>query len=688
MFAWSVLFREFSSGIARHAAVSAFTIASVSSLFEPALADDWPMFGRNVQHHGRSLETTISASNVAALKLAWRSNTGAPVQSSPVVAFNVARNASLVYIGNALGQVQAFNAATGARVWTYKATTNINATASVYNGVVYVPSGSKVLALDGATGALKCSYTGTGNIIASPMVVDPDDAGPQPATIYTADAGFGGIDNGGRVYAIRADTCSLRWQFDGFDQTDAGSWSPPAFGRDRNGRALVFFGSSSPDNAIYAVDANSGVKVWRFQSDFVFDGDVGAGPTVLNPGGLGFMDGAVFATGKNNIVYALNLRTGAKYWDFPIAVDRPGVEGKARSTAALVFDQLIPGYGHGLYGLDAATGAKKWRSADIAETVSAVAVSGPAGSRVAIIGDLAGKIHAIAVDGASPGAIKWSYMTDGPVYSSAAFSGGRVYIASTDGFIYSFDLTGEPPGIPQSTITNPLEEAVLANPNGSITVRGTFSGTGPERIEAAIQNTLTGKWWNKAQNSWGSYGVNVIPIGGSPWSFPFRVPLTGGAFYLQTQAVDTSSRRERTPAAITFVAEAAGSPPNTLISFPADGQTLSLPSANTTITVKGMAKDTGGVTAGIRAVKVIVENLDHGEYFCGAPGCNAFSDDPNYRWTSAETAVSANYSSPNWSLSIPLYNHSHNYRVTAWAIDKDGKLDQSRTVVEFGVSVN
>src|SRR5439155_6498446 len=149
-----------------------------------------------------------------------------------------------------------------------------------------------------------------------------------------------------------------------------------------------------------------------------------------------------------------------------------GVEGHARSTAALVFDQLVSGYGDGLYGLDAATGAKKWRSVDSAEVLGAVAVSGATNDRVAIVGDLAGKVHAISIDGANAGAEKWTFTTDGAVYSSATFSAGHVYIVSTDGFIYSFDLTGEPAGIPQSGITNPKNNSVLANPNGNVLVRG------------------------------------------------------------------------------------------------------------------------------------------------------------------------------------------------------------------------
>ncbi len=140
------------------------------------------------------------------------------------------------------------------------------------------------------------------------------------------------------------------------------------------------------------------------------------------------------------------------------------------------------------------TGAKKWRSEETAEVLGAVAVSGASANRVAIVGDLAGKIHAIAVDGAAPGTRKWTYTTGGPVYSSAAFSDGHVYIASADGFLYSFDLSGEPAGIPQSAISNPRNNSVLVNPNGSLTVRGSFTGTGPRRIEAAMQDVNSGRW--------------------------------------------------------------------------------------------------------------------------------------------------------------------------------------------------
>ncbi len=59
----------------------------------------------------------------------------------------------LVYIGNSVGLIQAFDAVTGSRVWTYNAGYNVNSSPAVYNGTVYMTSESRVIALDGATGA-------------------------------------------------------------------------------------------------------------------------------------------------------------------------------------------------------------------------------------------------------------------------------------------------------------------------------------------------------------------------------------------------------------------------------------------------------------------------------------------------------------------------------------------------------
>ena len=158
-----------------------------------------------------------------------------------------------------------------------------------------------------------------------------------------------------------------RWSYGAWgeppgSEPNVGTWSPPAFARDVNGRALVVFGGSSPEGAVYALDALTGQRVWRFKTQtFSQDQDVGAGPTVSAPGVNGFADGVVYVAGKDSIMYALNLRTGAEIWEYPIRNEAPGA---TRSTAALVGRTLYVGNGSPvqLYAIDAVTGTKVWSS--------------------------------------------------------------------------------------------------------------------------------------------------------------------------------------------------------------------------------------------------------------------------------------------------------------------------------------
>jgi len=294
-------------------------------------ADDWASFGHDAGHSGVSAETSISTSNASTLGIKWQVNTGDSVFASPVVANNAQLGKRVVYIGNLSGVMSAYDAANGNRLWVQQLFPRINSTATVVNGTVYVGSARKLFALNAATGAVECSFFAGGSIASSPVAVDLDGNG---VVVYFGDNGLSGSDDGGHVWAINgvdpnsAADCSKKWEFNGYgnppgSQPNAGTWSPPAFAKDKNGRPLVLFGGSSPDDAVYAVNARTGAKVWRFQAnpDHKFDADVGAGPTVSAPGRDGFADGVVYVSGKENATYALNLRTGAKIWRFDIAAD-------------------------------------------------------------------------------------------------------------------------------------------------------------------------------------------------------------------------------------------------------------------------------------------------------------------------------------------------------------------------------
>jgi outer membrane protein assembly factor BamB len=576
---------------------------------------------------------------------------------------------------------------------------------------VYVGSTDhKLYALNATTGAVLCSFNTGNEIASSPVVADPDGHGKL---VFVGDNGLSGADDGGHFWAINAvdpnaaADCSQRWMFSGFgeppgSQTLAGSWSPPAVASDVNGRAMVFFGGSSPDNAVYALDATSGQRVWRFQTVVTGkDQDVGAGPTVSPPGVNGLVDGAVYVAGKDNIMYALNLRTGAKLWDFKVGQDASFAPGSTRSTAALLGNRLLFGFGAGLYSLDAVTGAKVWRSdtvngATIAQVVSSPAVAGPAGNRVVFAGDMGGAFRAF---NAATGVQLWSYNVGGFIYASPAVSDGQVYIASSTGFVSAFGLGGGASDQPTTGISYPAEGAQLVNAGGTITVTGTAADdVGVTKVLVAIRNRNTGGWWNAATGRWiGVFTSNPASLGApgsssTSWSLPFPVGMSGGLFYAQAEAVDGDSQHDPTVAARRFQVNSLGDPPDTAITEPPSNLYIyhfaQSGRASFPVTIRGTASDSGGPHPGIKKVNIVIQNLGHHEYYCGSPGCAGSGGTENTAWTPVFTVLTATVASPGalsttWSFTVPVYDHPHKYQINAWATDLDNEADQTRAARTF-----
>src|SRR3954453_5010198 len=375
------------SGVA--AALVLLLVAMLSTTSASARTGQWKMFHHDARHTGVSGDNTIGIGNAANLGLNWAVNTGSANYTSPGVARSATLGKTLVYAANQMGALSAYSADSGGRQWVLQLGASIQSSPAIVNNVIYFGANDHNLyAVDASTGAILCSYTTPGNISSSPTIVNPDGHG---LVVYFGENGLTGADDGGAEFALNAvdpnaaPDCSLKWQFTGFGSppgsaTLAGSWSPPAFGTDKNGRRLVVFGGSSPDCAVYALDALTGQLVWRFQTQiFAQDNDVGAGPTITAPGVNGFKDGRVYVGGKDRIFYALNLRTGVKTWQFSIRDDAPSVGGATRSTAAVLKTRVYVGYGAGVYALNALTGTKLWRSqisGGPAEVISSPAITG------------------------------------------------------------------------------------------------------------------------------------------------------------------------------------------------------------------------------------------------------------------------------------------------------------------------
>ena len=683
--------------------------AAAAAKAAASAANDWPMFHHDQTHSGVDSGTTISTTNAATLAVNWEANTGAGSYSSPVVATDAVTGRQLVYVGNLTGFVSAYDAITGQRVWWYKTGSSVLSSPAVSGGVVYVGSSDHYLyALNADTGALICRGLTGGANSAAPVVVNTNGVGP---TVFLGDNGLTAADDGGHMWAIYGVVgtgsplnCTTRWMFNAWgsppgSQTLAGSWSPPAYAVDKNGRQLVILGSSSPDDGVYALNANTGTLAWRFQTFFKVNSDVGAGVTITAPGVNGIADGVVYVAGKDNYVYGLDLTTGAQIWSFNAIADDPSMPGALRSTPAVLGSTVYLGSGVGVLALNAVTGAKVWRSQDVGAAMSQVlsspGITGPAGKQVIFVGDAAGVVRAISL---ATGAPIWTFNTGGTVYASPAISNGLVYISSASGFLYEFGLGGGLSAPPQTVMTQPVDGSTMILSKGApITVAGSATDdTGVASVAVAIKNKNTSHWWSAATKTW------VLPYTENPatlsapgaksttWSTTFPAAAVGTSYYIQSDALDTDSQEDPSVASASILVE-TGSPPTTTVTNPTPSEIFYFPShIRFPVTVTGVATNSPSAAhPGITTVDVVIENLGHREYYCGFPGCagGAGSGEttdfgPVYTVVQA-TLTNPGAASTTYSITFNVYDHPHDYRIVVWAVDSAGIADPIRPAVMF-----
>jgi outer membrane protein assembly factor BamB len=288
----------------RAALVSALVL--LLGLSTTASADTWPMFHHDHGHSGLSADTAIGAASAHTLGVGWEQNLGDATYASPIVGHVASINRDLVFVGNNAGVMSAYDDHSGARRWWHATGAAINSTAAYASGRLWFGSSDHNLyALNAATGAEACHFDAGGVVSSSPTLGNPDGKGQ---VVYFGDNGLSGADDGGAFYAVNASDCSRKWGFTSFgsppgSQPLVGSWSPPAFATLASGRTVVVFGSSSPEGAVYCLDATTGKLLWRFPTlQITHDQDVGAGPTVSDPGVNGYSAGAVYVAGKDNVI--------------------------------------------------------------------------------------------------------------------------------------------------------------------------------------------------------------------------------------------------------------------------------------------------------------------------------------------------------------------------------------------------
>lgn len=506
----------------------------------------WPEAHHDPALTGVSGDPVINDVTAPQLGVRWMENLTSASLTSSVVGWNAVLNRTVAYVGDEAGYFSAFDEATGATLWSIALGNPVRATPVLDGNYIWVANtyAPDLFKIDASTGQILCSTPIYAVAEAAPIVVTPPGGSP---TVFMGSNDLG--TESGPLYSINESTCAVNWAFTGYAET-SGLWDFISYAVDATGEPLVLFGTADPDAGVYAIDANTGAEVWRFQTYNPDQGpaDIGAGVTVSGPGVNGFADGMAYVPSKDGNLYALDLTTGQQVWVYNYAGGLfPPVGNGSRATAALTGNQLIMGTSTGVDDVNAVTGTLVWQQPlpNNNEALGAPLIAGPAGHQVVVYTDVVGYISVLSLATGQP---LYTYQTRNYVASSPAEVDGNLLVTSADGFLYDFALGGGNATPPTTAVTVPANGSTVRNPDGTLWIHGTATDpTGVAGVEVDVQiDGSTGQWWDAATGTWAGGAVanlaKVLHPGATStaWSLPVPMPARGTTVLVKAAAVGAS----------------------------------------------------------------------------------------------------------------------------------------------------
>ncbi len=363
---------------------------------------EWPMYAHDAARTG-----VADGEGPNSLEVQWTVKLDGRVDSSPAVSGGV------VYVGTTDGCVHAVDAATGRAIWRQELGGPVTSSPCVAEGLVLVGCvDTFAYGLDAGTGEVLWRQRADGPIIASPALAE--------GITYWA-------STPGRVFALRAEDGTEIWR----RELPARVVASPCVGD-----GALYIGDMA--GGFHAIRLSDGQPLWQFDPR----GRVVATATVVGP--LVFLGSQDMWHGEPKPptpdpdlhLHAVDAASGVARWMLKV---RGSVMGSPAAGATMVYAAANEGYPSSraaFYGVDVASGAKRWRWPPKKGQGAGVVHAAPAiaGSMV-YFADLEGVVYILNAQTGAPVA---HYATGGPVYSSPAISDGRLFIGSGDGKLYCF----------------------------------------------------------------------------------------------------------------------------------------------------------------------------------------------------------------------------------------------------------
>lgn len=392
--------RDHSSFVPRRLATLALLCTTQAWAAGPdtSAGKDWPVYHGNPGGTHYSTLKAINTANVKQLKVAWTYDTGdaanggvpgADMQVNPLVV------GGRMFLVSPKGRIISLDAATGRERWVFNPSERPVLTRQRLRGIAWWPgAGTKnqrprilatfshyLYALDAATGKPMPDFgpDGSGRIDLREglgrEVSTLSVATVTPGVIYRDLIVMGSTGNTpGHIRAFDVRTGKLRWIFhtiphpgeEGYESWPPEAWKTAMGANNWSGmtvdpqRGLVFVPLASPGmgdkdfygadrhgdnlygNALLALDAATGKKVWHFQTvkHDLWDRDLPAPPTLVSVVRDGRRIDAVAQVAKSGVVFVLDRASGKPL--FPIeekpypASDVPGERAAATQIMPLL----------------------------------------------------------------------------------------------------------------------------------------------------------------------------------------------------------------------------------------------------------------------------------------------------------------------------------------------------------------